>query len=115
MSETQPKWKYLERRPGSSYKQLAIKGKRIFAWTLYCEFMNEKEPRTPEQLAEDWNVPLEAVQEAIAYGQSDPPEIHEDKRRSDLLREARGMNDPGYKYHGKPRPLTTEERVRLGL
>ena len=52
MSETPRKWKYLERRPGSSYQQLCIKGKRIWAWTLYCEFMNEKEPRTPEQLAE---------------------------------------------------------------
>jgi hypothetical protein len=42
MSETLHSWKYLERRPGSSYQQLCIKGKRIWAWTLYCEFMNEK-------------------------------------------------------------------------
>ena len=77
--------------------------------------MSEKEPRTPQQLAEDWEVPLEAVQEAIAYGQSDPPEIREDKRKDDLLAEATGMNDPAYKYSGKPRPLSTEGRVRLGL
>ena len=32
--------KSLERRPGSSYQQLCIKGKRIWGWTLYCEFMN---------------------------------------------------------------------------
>jgi hypothetical protein len=51
MSETPRVWKYLERRPGSSYQQLCIKGKRIWAWTLYCEFLNEKEPRTPQQLA----------------------------------------------------------------
>lgn len=115
MSETPRTWKYLERRPGSSYQQLAIKGKRIFAWTLYCEFMSAKEPRTPEQLAEDWGVPLEAVQEAIAYGQSDPPEIHEDKRKDDLLAEAIGMNDPEIRRSGKPRPLTAEDRARLGL
>jgi uncharacterized protein (DUF433 family) len=115
MSETPREWKYLERRPGSSYQQLCIKGKRIWAWTLYCEFMSEKEPRTPQQLAEDWNVPLEAVQEAIAYCQSDPPELREDHRKDDIRREARGMNDPAYKYSGKPRPLSTEERVRLGL
>ena len=72
MSETQREWKYLERRPGSSYQQLCIKGKRIWAWTLYCEFMSEKEPRAPEQLAADFEIPLEAVQEAIAYCQSDP-------------------------------------------
>ena len=58
MSATPRQWKYLERRPGSSYQQLSIKGKRIWAWTLYCEFMNAKEPRTPEQLALDWAVPL---------------------------------------------------------
>ncbi len=115
MSDTPRKWKYLERRPGSSFQQLCIKGKRIFAWTLYCEFMSEKEPRTLEQLAEDWNVPLEAVQEAIEYCQSEPPEIREDKRKADILREARGMNDPAIKYSGRPRPLSTEERARLRL
>ena len=116
MSETPPReWKYLERRPGSSYQQLSIKGKRIWAWTLYCEFMNEKEPRTPEQLALDWGVPLEAVQEAIAYCQSDPPELREDHRKDDLLAEAIGMNDPAIRHSGKPRPLSTEQRVRLGL
>ena len=51
MSEAPREWKYLERRPGSSYEQLSIKGKRIWAWTLYCEFMSEKEPRAPQQLA----------------------------------------------------------------
>ncbi len=115
MGETPQKWKYLERRPGSSYQQLCIKGKRIWAWTLYCEFMNEKEPRTPQQLAEDFDVSLEAVQEAIAYCQSDPPEIRADKRKDDLLAEATGMSDPAYKYSGKYKPLTPEERARLGL
>ena len=65
MSETQREWKYLERRQGRVTSNLCIKGKRIWAWTLYCEFMNEKEPRTHQELAEDWGVPLEAVQEAI--------------------------------------------------
>ncbi len=115
MAKTLHAWKYLERRPGSSYQQFCVKNKRIWAWTLYCEFMNEKEPRTPEQLAEDFDIPLEAVQEAIEYCQTDPPEIREDKRKDDLLAEAIGMNDPAYKQSGKPRPIPTEERVRLGL
>jgi len=114
MSETR-KWKYLERRPGSSYQQLCIKGKRIWAWTLYCESVTEREPRTPEQLAEDWAIPVDAVREAIEYCASNPPELAEDKRKDDIRREATGMNDPGYKYHGRPRSLSTEERVRLGL
>jgi uncharacterized protein (DUF433 family) len=115
MSEKPHEWKYLERRPGSSYQQLSIKGKRIWAWTLYCEFMNENAPRTPEELAEDWGVPLEAVKEAIAYCQSAPPELREDHRKDELLAEAIGMNDPAVQRSGRPRPLSTEERVRLGL
>jgi len=115
MSETPRAWKYLERRPGSSYRQLCIKGKRIWAWTLYCEFLNEKEPRTPQQLAEDFDVPLEAVREAIEYCQSDPPELREDHRKDEVRREAIGMNDPAIRRTGRPRPLSTEERARLGL
>src|SRR5260370_23078842 len=115
MSETPRKWKYLERRPGSSYQQLCIKRKRIWAWTLYCEFMNEKEPRTPEQLAADFDVPLEAVREAIEHCQSDPPEIREDQRNDALLAEATGMNDPAYRLSGNPRAISSEERARLGL
>ena len=115
MSETPREWRYLERRPGSTYEQLCIKGRRIWAWTLYCEFVGEVDGRSAEQLAADFGVPLEAVEEAIAYCRSDPPEIHEDKRKDDLLAEATGMNDPNYKYHGKSRPLSIEERVRLGL
>jgi uncharacterized protein (DUF433 family) len=115
MTEAPREWKYLERRPGSSYQQLCVKGKRIWAWTLYCESLSEKEPRTPEQLAEDFQIPLEAVHEAIEYCQSDPPELREDHRKDDLRAEARGLNDPNYKFHGRPKPLSTEDRVRLGL
>ena len=115
MSEKRRVWKYLERRPGSSYRQMAIRGKRIWAWTLYCEFMNEKEPRTPRQLAEDFDMPLEAVQEAIEYCETDPPELREDHRKDDIRAEAIGMNDPAVKLTGRPRSLSTEERVRLGL
>ena len=92
MSRDHYEWKNLERRPGSSYHQLSVKGRRIWAWTLFCAYMSNKEPRTPQQIADDFNIPLEAVQEAIEYCQGDPPEITEDKRRTDILREAIGMD-----------------------
>src|SRR5438309_11638397 len=94
MSESPQAWRYLERRPGSSYKQLCVKGRRIWAWTLYCEFMNEKEPRTPQQLAEDWGVPLEAVKEASAYCRSDPPALREAHAKQDLLPVGTAMIPP---------------------
>jgi len=77
--------------------------------------MNEKEPRTPQRLVEDWGLPLEPVQEAIAYCQSDPPELREDHRQDELLARAIGTNDPAMKYSGRPSPLSTEERATLGL
>jgi hypothetical protein len=68
---------------------------------------------TPEEIAADYQLPLEAVQEAIAYCESNPPEIAEDFAREEARVRARGMNDPNYKYHPQPKPLTAEERARL--
>src|SRR5436309_13342588 len=107
------KWQYLERDPMSSYRQLSIKGRRIKARTLYGAYMSDEEPRTAEQIAEDWDVPIEAVREAIAYCQSDPTEIRRDFEREQAIMEASGMNDPGYKYHGRPKSLTPQEWARL--
>ncbi len=108
---TSTTWKYLERDPLSKYKQLSIKGRRIKARSLYGMFMRAEEPRTPEEIAADYGLPLEVVLEAIAYCQSDPPEIREDFEREERLAKATGMDKPGGKY----RILSPEERVRLGL
>ena len=69
MSAITREWKYLERRPGSSYQQLSITQKRIWTWTLYCEHVNRNDARTADELAADWGIPAEAVQEAIALCQ----------------------------------------------
>jgi uncharacterized protein (DUF433 family) len=113
MATIQTKWKYLERDPKSSYRQLSIKGRRIKARTLYGQFMSAEEPRTIEQLAQDYQLPVEAVKEAIAYCQSDPAEIRDDFEHEEAVMAAKGMLDPNYKGHGKPRVLTVEERARL--
>ena len=75
--------------------------------------MSEEEPRTLEQIAEDYNLPVEAVREAIAYCDSDPVEIREDFAQEEAIMEAAGMNDPNYKYHPSPRLLSPQERVRI--
>src|SRR3954447_13437125 len=94
-------WKYLAANPKSAYKQLFIKGRRIRARDLYGMFMSAEEPMTPQEIAADYGLPLEVVQEAIAYCQTDPSEIKEDFAREERLMEASGMNDPDYKYGGK--------------
>src|SRR5438034_404250 len=112
---TSTTWKYLAPNPKSKYKQLFIKGRRIRARTLYGAYMSAEEPMTPEEIAADYDLPLEVVQEAIAYCQSDPPEIREDFEREERIMEATGMNDPQYKYGGKYKILSPQERARLEL
>jgi uncharacterized protein (DUF433 family) len=109
------RWNYLERDPLSSQKQLSIKGRRIKARTLYGQHVNAEEPRTVEQIAADYNLPIEAVREAIAYCESKPPEIEEDWRVEEALMEASGMNDPNYKYDPKRyyKMIPPEEKARI--
>lgn len=108
-------WIYLARKPGSNYRQLFIKGRNIAARTLYGQYLDGEDGpgRTPEQLAEDFNLPLDAVREALAYCESDPPEIRADWEMEEALMEATGMNDPNYKYHPSPRPLSREDHIRI--
>jgi uncharacterized protein (DUF433 family) len=115
MTTPAPDWKYLAPNPKSLYKQLFIKGTRIRAEAIYALAVDSSETMTPEQIAEDMRLPLEAVRECIAYCQSDPPEIREDHRQEEATMEATGMNDPEYKYGGKYRLLSPQERARLGL
>jgi hypothetical protein len=94
MDPTSSTWKHLGPKSGSVYRQLFVKGRNIAARTLYGAYMSEEEPRTPEQIAHDWNLPLDVVREAIAYCKSDPPEI-----RSDLEREAANAQGRGSSLH----------------
>ncbi|HEY3392774.1 MAG TPA: hypothetical protein VGK58_08705 [Lacipirellulaceae bacterium] len=113
MASVSTHYKFLERNPKSSYKQLFIKGRKIRARQLYGAYMSEEEPRTIEQIAADYDVPIEAVKEAIAYCDSDPPEIREDFAREEAIMEATGMNDPNYKYHLNYKLLSPQEVARI--
>jgi uncharacterized protein (DUF433 family) len=106
-------WRYLAPNPKSAYKQLFIKGTRIRAEIIYGATVDgdPADHMTPEHVAEDYNLPLEAVREAIEYCESDPPEIREDHAAEQALMEATGMSGPDYK--GKPKLLTAEEMARL--
>jgi uncharacterized protein (DUF433 family) len=108
-------WTYLAPNPKSVYKQLYIKGTRIPARVLHGLYMSEEQgpPETIEEIAEMYGLPIEAVKEAIAYCESNPPELLEDYAREEAIVEASGMNDPNYKYHGKPKTLTPEDRRRI--
>ena len=114
-TQQSPTWSYLAPKPGSHYRQLFVKGTRIAARVLYSYFTpGEDWPgESAEEIAAGFDVPVEVVREAIAYCRADPPEIHEDFQREEALMEASGMNDPDYKYHPSPRPLSPEDYARI--
>src|SRR5262249_23935969 len=109
--QTAAEWKYLAPNPKSNYKQLFIKGTCIRAEVIYGCTVDGSEPMTPEQVAEDYGLPLEVVKETIAYCESNPREIEDDHRREEARMRATGMLDPG--YSGQPRVLTAQEIAEL--
>ena len=111
MSTTEVKYQHLERNPRSAYRQLFIKGRRIRAWVIYCEHVAQD--RTPEDIAEDFDLPIDAVREAIAYGASNPPEVRGDIVREEELMRAAGMFDPEHRRTGKTKPISPQERARI--
>src|SRR5438132_8279328 len=62
----QAHYKYLDRWPGSNYRQLFYKERKIRAETLYRATIGP-EPRSAEEVAADYAIPVEAVHEAIHY------------------------------------------------
>jgi hypothetical protein len=59
-----------------------VKDRWIAARTLYGQTVGD-EARSPEEVASDYDLPLEAVLEAIAYCELNPPEIREDWEREE--------------------------------
>jgi uncharacterized protein (DUF433 family) len=103
---------HLAPNPKSAYKQFFVKGTRIRARVLYGWYACE-EPMAPEEIAREFNLPIEAVREAIVYCESNPPELLEDYAREEALTEAAGINEPGYKYDPTPRLLDPQLIARI--
>lgn len=92
MSE-QREYKYLGPRLGSLYRQFFFKGRGLRAETLYRETVG-LEPRTPEEVAEDFDVPLEAVYEAIDYCLRNEDLLRQEREEDWAAMRARGLDKP---------------------
>src|SRR5215471_2221094 len=86
-------YKFLGPRYGSNYRQYFLKGTKIRAEVLYDETVGP-DARTPEQVAEDFEVPVEAVYEAIRYCQEN----------EDVLDQDREMESASIRAHGRDKP-----------
>ncbi len=85
----QTRYQHLEHRPGSNYKQLWIKGRRIRA-IVVDRAVNGVEPCTPEKFAKEYQVPLEAVLETLDYAAH-----HQDVLQADIAMEEEDMRRRG--------------------
>ena len=102
-------WKYLTPNPKSAYKQLFVQGGRIRARVLYGWYACD-EPMSAVEIAAEFKLPVEAVLEAIAYCEANPPELLEDYAREEALMDASGMNNPDYPHHPSPQEIARINR-----
>src|SRR5438552_1004608 len=76
MSDTNG-YKHLSKREGSAFKQLFVSGRRVPAGVLWG-LMKSGEYQTPEEMAADFDLALEAVVEALHYCENNPHVLEED-------------------------------------
>jgi uncharacterized protein (DUF433 family) len=61
-------WQYLVARPHPWRKQLYIKGRKLLASTVWQDMITNQ--MSPEEAAENWDLPLSVIYEAIRYCES---------------------------------------------
>ncbi len=72
-------YRYLQPKRESRYRQLLVNG-RIMAEVIYRLTVGS-EPLTPEQVASEYGLPVDAVHEAIDYCQRHPDVLDADRKR----------------------------------
>jgi uncharacterized protein (DUF433 family) len=83
-------WQYLVARTHPWRRQLYIKGRKLLASTIWQDMIANE--MTPEQAAENWDLPLSAINEAIRYCENhqDLLQLEADEERFRL--EAKGAS-----------------------
>jgi uncharacterized protein (DUF433 family) len=92
---TQVQYQHLETCPRSHYRQLWVKGRHIRAEVLYRLTVG-LEPRTPEEVAQDYDLPIEAVQEAIDYAVRNQKLLDAERAREKARAEQLGLDKPPF-------------------
>jgi uncharacterized protein (DUF433 family) len=95
-------YKYLQPKTNSNYRQLFVG--RIRAEILYRETVG-REPLTPEEVADQYNVPVEAVYEAIDYCIKHQQLLDEERAREEASIRADGRDRWPY----APRNYSSDE------
>ena len=88
-------YQHLEHRPSSHYQQLWVKGRHIRAEILY-RFTIGPEPQTPQEVAQDYDLPIEAVHEAIEYARHHQDLLDAERAREEARMRQLGLDQPPY-------------------
>jgi uncharacterized protein (DUF433 family) len=82
--------------PHSRLREWVVKGTRLRAETLYRATVGE-DPRTPEEVARDFNVSVEAVQEAVQFCTQHEEQLRREREEeyASLDERRRQRSDPG--------------------
>ncbi len=90
---TRVQYQHLAPRPSSHYRQLWVKGRHIRAEVLY-RLTVEAEPRTPAEVAQDYDLPVEAVHEAIDYARRNQAllEVEAERAREEARMQQLGLH-----------------------
>jgi uncharacterized protein (DUF433 family) len=92
---TQVQYQHLEPRPGSNYRQLWVKGRHIRAEVLYRLTVGA-ERRTPEEVALDYDLPVEAIHEAIDYAMHSQALLEAERVREEARMQQLGLHKPPF-------------------
>lgn len=78
-----PDWQYLVARPHPWRRELSVKGRRLLASVVWSDI--QVNGLTLAEAADNWRLPVEAVQEIVRYCQANPGllemEAEEERRR----------------------------------
>ncbi len=92
-TKTEPQYQHLEPRPGSNYRQWFLKGRRIRTAVVH-EAIHGPDPYTPEEFAREFQVPLEAVHEALDDVARNQALIEKERDKAAARLDARGLDRP---------------------
>lgn len=85
---TETAWQFLTARPHPWRRQLWIKGRKLPAAVVWTDW--RVNGGTLEEIADNWDLPLKAVEESIRYG-----ETHQDLLRMEAEEEKRRLSEEG--------------------
>lgn len=84
-------WQYLVQRPHPWRRQLAFKGRKLLAATVWRDLIANN--MTPKEAAENWDLPTAAIQEAIHYC-----ETHQDLLKLEAEEEQQRLQERGVSF-----------------